>query len=191
MTLITLVRHGQTDWNLARRLQGSTDIPLNETGRHQAREAATTLNVTGPVLLVCSDLSRAEETARLIGAARGWGEPRAFPALRERHCGVAEGMTDTERLTRFGSLHPAEIPGAESHEQVIERALRVIVDIASGVDNDVHIVAVSHGELIETLLRHLASDPLPDLRIANGSAHTLRVEGDTVLVHQPHLLPVG
>ncbi|MFK4789736.1 histidine phosphatase family protein [Microbacterium sp. ZW T5_56] len=191
MTLITLVRHGQTDWNLARRIQGSTDIPLNDTGRRQAREAAAELTVGDPVLLISSDLSRAEETAQIIGAARGWTGPATFAALRERNYGVAEGMTDTELVTRFGSWHTAEIPDAEPREQVAERALRALTEIAASVDEGTHIVAVSHGGVIGSLLRHLTGEPLPSLRIANGSAHTLRVQDGTLRVHEPHLLPVG
>ncbi len=191
MTLITLVRHGQTDWNLARRIQGSTDIPLNDTGRRQAREAAAELAIPDPVLLVSSDLSRAEETARIIGEARSWGEPQTFAALRERNYGVAEGMTDTELVTRFGSWHTAEIPEAEPREQVAERALRALREIVEAVDAETHVVAVSHGGVIGSLLRHLTGEPLPGLRIANGSAHTLRIQGGVALVHEPHLLPVG
>lgn len=191
MTLITLVRHGQTDWNLARRIQGSTDIPLNDTGRRQAREAAADLIVTDPVLLVSSDLARAVETAQIIGAQRGWAGPQTFTALRERNYGVAEGMTDTELVTRFGSWHTAEISDAEPRGQVAERALRALAEIAAGVDDGTHVVAVSHGGVIGSLLRHLTGDPLPGLRIANGSAHTLRVENGTLLVHEPHLLPVA
>jgi len=191
VTLITLVRHGQTDWNLARRIQGSTDIPLNDTGRRQAREAAVDLVMTDPVLLVSSDLSRAEETARIIGAARGWSGPQTYVALRERNYGVAEGMTDTELVTRFGSWHTAEIPDAEPREEVAERALQALLEIAHGVDDETHIVAVSHGGVIGSLLRHLTGDPLPGLRIANGSAHTLRVHDGIALVHAPHLLPVS
>jgi broad specificity phosphatase PhoE len=191
VTLITLVRHGQTDWNLARRIQGSTDIPLNDTGRRQAREAAAELAIPDPVLLVSSDLSRAEETARIIGEARSWGGPQTFAALRERNYGVAEGMTDTELVTRFGSWHTAEIPEAEPREQVAERALRALLEIAEAVDAETHVVAVSHGGVIGSLLRHLTGEPLPGLRIANGSAHTLRIQGGVALVHEPHLLPVG
>ncbi len=64
---LILVRHGETDWNRDRRIQGTTDIPLNDTGRAQAREVAERLREelegVGPVVVASSDLSRAAETA--------------------------------------------------------------------------------------------------------------------------------
>ena len=60
MTSLILVRHGETDWNAQRRIQGSTDIPLNENGRTQARETAERLRDElagdGPVVIASSDL---------------------------------------------------------------------------------------------------------------------------------------
>lgn len=71
LTTFALVRHGQTDWNAQRRLQGSTDIPLNDVGRGQARAAVAVLSGYEWDAIVSSPLSRAAETADLI--AVGWG----------------------------------------------------------------------------------------------------------------------
>src|SRR5689334_7037388 len=96
MTVLTLVRHGETDWNRARRIQGLTDIPLNDTGRTQARDAATgllhQLDPTVPVVVAASDLARARETAEIIAETLGAQTPRLYPDLRERGYGQAEGV---------------------------------------------------------------------------------------------------
>lgn len=178
MTVITLVRHGQTDWNLAGRIQGSTDIPLNDTGRRQAREAAADLVVEGPVVLAASDLGRAQETAAIIGAARGWGEPRVVPELRERRYGEAEGTLVADFGATFGPWHQAEIPGAETTADVVARALVALRSLGAGAAG-AHVVAVSHGAVMSALLHHF--DALSDGdRVANGAAHSFVVEGDDV-----------
>ncbi|MGN6209814.1 histidine phosphatase family protein [Asticcacaulis sp.] len=90
-----VLRHGQTDWNVQMRLQGSTDIPLNETGRAQAHVAAKILAGEGINRIIASPLSRALETARIVGAVAGL-EPVIDGRLIERNFGLFEGMTIDE-----------------------------------------------------------------------------------------------
>ncbi|CAM3207234.1 histidine phosphatase family protein [Asticcacaulis taihuensis] len=90
-----VLRHGQTDWNVQMRLQGSTDIPLNETGRAQANVAARILAGEGITKIIASPLSRALETARIVGASAGI-EPVIDDRLIERNFGLFEGMTIDE-----------------------------------------------------------------------------------------------
>ncbi len=90
-----VLRHGQTDWNLDARLQGSTDIPLNDTGREQARKAADILRDHGLERIIASPLSRALETAQIVGAALGL-ETTTDVRLIERNFGRFEGMTIEE-----------------------------------------------------------------------------------------------
>lgn len=90
-----VLRHGQTDWNLEARLQGSTDIPLNDTGRDQARHAGEILKSHGLTKIVASPLSRALETARIVGEATGL-TPDIDARLIERNFGLFEGMTIDE-----------------------------------------------------------------------------------------------
>ncbi|WP_040164471.1 histidine phosphatase family protein [Microbacterium gorillae] len=191
MTLISLVRHGQTDWNLAGRLQGSTDIPLNDTGRRQAHDAALAIEVDGPVFLAASDLSRAAETASIIGADRGWGRPVLLPELRERQYGDAEGTLVADFTAEYGPWNQAVIPGAETREQVAERAFAALHLLARRARQALpasspHVVAVSHGGVIGTLIRAISKDtlPQPGRKVENGSVHTFRVERDRISLLQ-------
>ena len=95
MSTFYVLRHGQTDWNLEMRLQGSTDIPLNDTGREQARHAAGLLTGQSITRIVVSPLSRAMETARIVGDRLGL-EPVIDDRLIERNFGLFEGMTIDE-----------------------------------------------------------------------------------------------
>ncbi|ESQ74597.1 histidine phosphatase family protein [Asticcacaulis sp. AC402] len=90
-----VLRHGQTDWNLQLRLQGSTDIPLNAQGRNQARTAAEILTGQGITKVISSPLSRALETAHIV-AGRLALEPVIDARLIERNFGLFEGMTIDE-----------------------------------------------------------------------------------------------
>ena len=188
MTALTLIRHGETDWNRARRIQGSTDIPLNDTGREQARAAAAALRERGgelPVNVVSSDLSRARETAEIIAAELGAAAPRVYPGLRERSYGEAEGVDATEFLQRWGDWHSAEVPGAEPWPHLRRRALsalsRAVRDHrAHTAPGAASLVVVTHGALIREVIRHASGGELPPAgeRLANGSAHELLFERD-------------
>lgn len=97
---IILIRHGITDWNLVRRYQGHTDVPLNEQGREQARELAMMLEKMPIAAIYSSDLVRAYETAKIIA------EGRSIPIyklreLRETHFGNWEGLTIEEIHEKF------------------------------------------------------------------------------------------
>lgn len=93
----TLVVHCETDWNIAKRFQGHTDIPLNEIGRRQAEELAGTLKMAGitPTIVVTSTLARAKETGEII--ARQFSvSVKTDERLRECCFGTLEGMTKDE-----------------------------------------------------------------------------------------------
>ena len=188
MTLLTLVRHGETDWNRDRRIQGSTDVPLNDTGRAQAQEAAALLRAqldtsSVPPIVVSSDLSRARETAQIIAAELELPAPRTYPALRERAYGEAEGVEASEFIRRWGDWHSAEIPGAEPWPHLRERGLRALAQVVRDARRttapaSASVVVVTHGALIRELLRHATGGELPPTgqRLANGSAYTVLYE---------------
>jgi len=189
VTLLTLVRHGETDWNRARRIQGSTDIPLNDTGREQARQVAELLRdrmpAASPVIVVSSDLSRARETAEIIAGALGVDPPRTYPQLRERAYGEAEGVDTAEFLERWGDWHSAEIPGAEPWPALRARALAALQQIVRDVRQttapaSASVIAVAHGALIREIIRHATGGELPPVgfRLPNGSTYDLLLERD-------------
>lgn len=183
--IVTLIRHGQTDWNLAGRIQGSTDIPLNDTGRQQARDAAYALDGSRPTVMYSSDLRRANETARIIAEVHGWNDPHVIVPLRERFYGDAEGITDTEFVARYGPWATAVVPRAETKADIRERVAVALRDVvaharARGIAEDTRLVAVSHGAMIAELLRWLTDGehPAPGVGIANGSAHDFHIGDD-------------
>lgn len=191
MTVLTLIRHGETDWNRDRRIQGSTDIPLNDQGRTQARAAGEKMRAEvspdEPIVVVSSDLKRAAETADIIAGALGAAAPRRYAGLRERAYGEAEGLEVSEFAHRWGDWHTADVPGAEPWPHLRRRAL----DTLAGVVRDARLltsprppvlVVVSHGALIRELIRHASAGELPPtgMRLANGSAHRILFERDRI-----------
>lgn len=183
MTQLSLVRHGQTDWNLVKRIQGGTDIPLNRTGRAEAAEAGLRLRDRDWHAIVSSPLSRAEETARIIAGELGLGRPRTVPALTERQHGEIEGLTFVERRDRFPDGVP--VPGLESRQDVLDRVLPALGEIAAEHGGK-SVLVVSHGGVIGTLLRHASAGERPrhNEMIANGSVHDfVWRDGELVLIH--------
>lgn len=148
---IVLWRHGRTEWNELGRVQGQTDIPLDDTGRAQAREAAARLASLDPCWIVSSDLSRATQTAAALAAVTGL-EVEVDVRLREMAFGIREGLTSAqalgrhpEQMRRFADDPSLVLAGAESYAQVGERVAAAIDEAAARVPVGCTGVLVAHG----------------------------------------------
>ncbi|MCJ1694437.1 histidine phosphatase family protein [Rathayibacter caricis] len=177
MTQLTLVRHGQTDWNAARRIQGASDIPLNDTGRSQARAAARILGEREWDAVVASPLQRAYETGAVIARGLGLDEPLVVPGLAERAYGEAEGMTGDDLRALFpGGIEGERIPGCETRAEVVARATEALLEVAERFP-DQRVIVATHGAVIGSLLRSLSEDALPPqgITVGNGSRHDFAI----------------
>lgn len=179
MTLLYLVRHGETEWNRQRRIQGSADIPLNDLGREQAAETGRLLTRRDWDAIYASPLSRALETARIIAKETGLPEPQTLDSIVERAYGDAEGL-DWREVDR---LFPDDtvVPGRESREAVGARVIPALVDLAESHPGQA-IIVVSHGGVIRSVLGHVEPGTSHG-RISNGSVHSFRhVDGSLELI---------
>lgn len=172
MIRLIAVRHGETDWNRIRRLQGHTDIPLNANGFAQADRLAEALAGEPIAAVHASDLSRAVATAE--PAARRLKLPiRRDPRLRERDYGVLEGKTFPEILASFPDeaerlrlRDPAHtIPGGESQRSFYHRVVEAVSSIANGgaaggLDDGDALLIVTHGGVLDMLYRAAFGHPL-------------------------------
>jgi uncharacterized phosphatase len=149
LTTFALVRHGQTDWNAQRRLQGSTDIPLNDVGRGQARDAVAFLSDHKWDAIVSSPLSRAAETANLIAAGLGLNVERYVPELTERSFGPAEGLQAGPELDALRI--PGGFRGAESEDEAARRGLNSLEALAEEFRGR-RVLVVAHGTLLRVSL---------------------------------------
>jgi probable phosphoglycerate mutase len=170
--LLYLVRHGETDWNLAHRIQGSTDIPLNERGREQARTTGNLLARREWDAIFTSPLARAAETARIIAGETGLGSAHLLDAVVERNYGSAEGLTDREIEARFPGDTP--VPGRETRDEVVARVLPALMAIADG-HPDQAVIVVTHGGVIRSVLNTIDAGSKHGM-ITNGSIHSVRHE---------------
>ena len=143
---ICLVRHGETDWNKLGRLQGSSDIPLNETGMMQASLAAQALIDKGYELVVTSPLTRAKQTARIIADLSGLSLME-MDAFKERCFGDAEGLLKKERE----QLYPDnKIPNLESYQDLAARLRNGLTEVTKLPYKKV--IVVAHGAAINCIL---------------------------------------
>lgn len=158
-----LARHGETDDNREPiRVQGFTDTPLNDTGRHQAAELAERVAPMGFAALWSSDLSRARETAEIVGSRAGL-TVRLDPRLREANRGDWEGRRfidiEREEPERFASWRGApatfRFPGGESLHDQLERVMASLSDVCRS--GELPALVVCHGGSIRVAL--CARDP--------------------------------
>lgn len=148
-TQLFLIRHGRTQWNVERRLQGHTDIPLDEVGRKQAQLVAQRFQQAGIALaaIYSSDLQRARDTA--LPLSKRLGLPLAVdPRLRERGLGEAEGLNLEEIIARYGEQYDIDrVPGVEPRQALVDRvhaALREFSERYRGQS----VAVFSHGAAI-------------------------------------------
>jgi glucosyl-3-phosphoglycerate phosphatase len=152
---LLLVRHGQTEWNRTGRVQGTTDIPLDDLGHAQARAVAPTVATYRPSVLWTSDLSRAATTATYVGEACGL-TPVPEQRLREWGFGEREGLTgpefeaaDPEAYAAFRLGRYDAVPGAERSHEVRERFVAALRDLLAETEEGACAVAVAHGAAIK------------------------------------------
>ncbi|MCB1901295.1 MAG: histidine phosphatase family protein [Rhodocyclaceae bacterium] len=166
-TRLCLVRHGETDWNVERRLQGHLDVSLNARGRAQALATARALKGHEFDAVYSSDLARANETARAVAAASGLPINTAA-SLRERHYGDFQGLTYNEAAERHPQAYARfmardtgfDIPGGgeslDTFSKRIGKALLAIADQHPGRQ----ILIVTHGGVLDIAHRLATNTPL-------------------------------
>ena len=163
-----LARHGETDWNRELRIQGSSDIDLNELGREQAEALADELADVEVDAIYASDLSRARATAEAV-AARKQLPVRLDARLRERSFGTWEGLTREDIEERFA---PGDRPDGETDEEVRARVLSAIQDISAAHPGE-QVLVVSHGGALNALWHHALGERIE--RWGNCAVYKLAV----------------
>jgi len=186
--VLYIVRRGTTDWNESGRIQGHMDIPLNETGRAQARLASRRLAPLGATALYSSDLLRAYETAQIIGQSTGLGVVQK-PGLREINFGVWQGLSSPQIRERDPEVYAARRAnpydvapaGAETWRQFYDRAIQAIQEVLAMTEAQRLIVVTHSGVCTVAGLRALGFDctGTRTFQSHNCGIHTIAVQGET------------
>ena len=167
---IYMIRHGETNWNKERRLQGKADIPLNEFGRHLARETAPAFNDISFDCAYTSPLIRAKETAELVLNGRnipivdeprimemGFGEYEGLCCSRE-----AWNIPDPDFNNFFEAPHKYKAPkGGETFEQITQRLQEFLTQLYNQQElQDKTILLSTHGAALCGILRLIKQNPI-------------------------------
>lgn len=180
---IYLLRHGETDWNRARRLQGRTDIPLNENGRVQMQRAARMLESLDARIsrIFCSPLGRARESAGIVADRLGYPQENIVTEemLIERCFGAGEGLTAEEGKERFPD---GLFPEMESFEETVARARTAFMKITGACGAGEHILLVAHGAFFHALMAAMADGRFAwigtEIIRDQGNVYRIRYETD-------------
>lgn len=178
ITQVNLIRHGETDWNVERRYQGTSDIPLNAKGRQQAAMLGDSMRGETWDVMYSSPSQRAFDTAKAVAAGIGLPEDTIIrdPAFMERGYGVAEGLLAAEREAKWPE---GDWPGLEAWEDAAARSmtsLRRAVKVNSGK----RILIVCHGGIINAMLATISGGEVGTGKtvIDNTSRTSIVIDGD-------------
>ncbi|MCU0810986.1 MAG: histidine phosphatase family protein [Thiobacillaceae bacterium] len=185
-TRICFIRHGETDWNVEKRIQGHTDIELNETGRSQALAMAFNAAHHRFHAIYSSDLARARETAQVL-AQREEHEVKLLTQLRERHYGIFQGITAAQGAERHPVAYAHYIARDPDYDfETGENMLAFAARVAEAIDWMVRhhsgqtIAAVSHAGVLDILYRRATGRPLHtprDFKIPNCALNWFHFDG--------------
>lgn len=179
---IYLIRHGQTDWNIQGKIQGSCDIPLNETGIRQAVQLTEGMKSRPVTRIFSSTLSRAMETARAVSRSQNV-EIIPMDSLMEMGFGKWEGMTRDEMLEAYPQeyrswcLNPGDStpPGGESQREVTDRCRAAVKEILRVTEGREDAAVISHGATIVHLIASMVPEATEagDIIVENASITTI------------------
>ncbi len=178
---IYLLRHGETDWNRKRLLQGHTDTLLNEKGKKQVEDTARKLADLGIRMdaVVTSPLRRARESAAIAARALGYPQERIVveELLIERGFGEGEGKSLDEMKARYSDC---DCRGMESKEELIARAGLALRKITEKFRDAERILLAAHGAILFALLEAASEEPIPyqgrSACLKQGSIYRIRHE---------------
>jgi probable phosphoglycerate mutase len=171
---LILLRHGRTDWNAVRRIQGQSDSQLDELGHAQAEAVAPAIAALGPTVMWSSDSDRTRDTASYVARVCGL-TPTYDQRLREYSFGAREGlyhhefqMADADQYRSFLALDWDNVAGAEKYHQVAVRMVAALSELVALVPDDGVALAVSHGAAIRTAVATLLGWPEPQALSLRG-----------------------
>lgn len=186
MPIILLVRHGQTDWNVSGRIMGARPVPLNQTGVTQVARLALQLAIVKNPALYSSPIRRARQTADIL-AATLHVPVREEPDLREIGTGEWEGRywheleDDPIRVNFYRLVEEARPPGGETLGEVQRRAVAAVERLIQATGGN-PIVAVTHADVIRTIVAHYLNTDLQTVRhmqIGHASVTALALNGSS------------
>jgi len=182
ITTICLVRHGETDWNACGRLQGKTDIPLNENGRMQANQCGTYLAKSDWDVIISSPLKRAVETANIIGSYILQPIILTMVEFIERDYGDAEGMTFAEKRIAYPDK---QYPNKEKRHLFDNRIMNGLCKIQEDYPNK-RVILVAHGAVIKALLNSLSSGTIESnqTRLHNACLSKIEFQLNSWNIHE-------
>lgn len=179
-SIVYLIRHGQTEWNRLEKLQGHSDIELNDLGRAQAQALSQFTQDLKVDAVIASDLLRAVQTAQI--AFPHFSSITTDPRLREVHLGSAEGQNRNQLESVFGpemirawfSTDPEDMtqrfPGGESRAEALARMQASLKDHLQQFSNGtkpVRLAFVTHGLIMRTLTQNIVGEYRPEFRAPN------------------------
>ncbi|WP_019122034.1 histidine phosphatase family protein [Brevibacillus massiliensis] len=176
-TTIYFIRHGETEWNKARRIQGHSDIALTPAGIEQAERLAEHLAGQAFSAVYCSDLQRAYETAKRV-AEKVSCPLFTLPVLRERCYGKLEGLSYEEIRKKLKNPQQDEARfGIEPFEAMQRRAYECLTSLAEAHPGET-LAVVSHGGLINSFLHYVSGGACGTgvTRLENTSINVLRYD---------------
>ena len=173
MTKVCIVRHGETDWNALGKFQGLEDIELNDSGRRQALNSSQYLKKHNWDAIISSPLSRARQTAEIIGGVVGLTQVDIMQEFIERDLGSASGLLPAERKRRFPNGH---IPDAEPRPVLEARITNALKNVEDQYNNK-NVIVVTHGGIINSIMLKLTKGEFnPETTpIKNGSVTILNL----------------